>query len=111
MATAPPFTLTRLMSAPVERCRAIADLRGIARGDEAIGLKGRLEASQLLQAGIGANTLVLFEHAGGAILVLYFNGHDLALETSLGCGAGRAAMALKAECIEFFPAQFPLPSH
>src|SRR5205807_1167958 len=100
---------TRLKSQPLRgfpfhdehRSCTIADLRGIARCNQAIWFKGWLEAGQLLKAGITADTLVLLEHTGRAIFVLHRNRNDLALETSFSSGLCGSTMTLQAELIEF----------
>src|SRR5579883_3223847 len=86
---------------------SIADLRGIAGGDQAIGLEGGFEAGQLLQAGIGADALVALEKDGFALFVFDRNRQNLTGETSLGGRARGSPVALQAELIELFAGDLP----
>ena len=90
-----------LVRAHDQHCRCtIADLRGVACGDQAIFLKSRLQCGQRLNGRAVPHTLVAGGHA-----VLDWYRDDLVVEATLGRRYDSALLALRSEGIEVFAAE------
>ena len=87
--------------------RAIGDLRGVARGVDAVLAERGLELRQLLHRCVRPNPLILLERRLHA-LKLHFHGHDLVLESPLIARSGGLHVALKPKAVDLLSRDPPL---
>ena len=82
---------------------AVGDLRGVARGDLAVRLEGRLKLAELLERRLGANALV-----GDDLLAVDLHHDHLALELALLGGLVGQLVGAQGELVEFGAGNLPL---
>ena len=87
--------------------RAVGDLAGAARRDDAVLEERGLEAAQRLQRRVGAHALVAPD-GHGAVVGGGLDGHELAVVAPLGLGPGGPLVRLHAERIRLGPVDAPL---
>ena len=86
-----PSSLGRLLAHDQHGGGAVGDLRGVAGGDDALGVEGRLELGERLDGGVGADALVGADHA--------VDGHDLAGLLVAAAGRDRQDLAVEAALV------------